>query len=93
LSLPYSNRFINSIEPHVKLVALRLPWWPGPGCCCCGIMIDYKREYARHYLHVIISPAPFFFFFFSKTNFWITSKNKINHVVTKDILLLGLLQN
>lgn len=50
MSLLYSNRFIKSIEPHVKLVALRLPWWPEPGCCCCGIMIDYKTEYARHYL-------------------------------------------
>ena len=78
LSLLYSNRFINSIEPHVKLVALRLPWWPEPGRCCCGIMIDYKTEYARHYLSSTI-----LFFFFSKTNFWITSKNKINHVLTK----------
>lgn len=68
MSLLYSNRFIKSIEPHVKLVALRFPWWPEPGCCCCGIMIDYKTEYARHYLQ------HHSFFFFSKTNFWITSK-------------------
>jgi len=81
MSLLYSNRFIKSIEPHVKLVALRLPWWPEPRCCCCVIMIDYKTEYARHYLSSTI--LFFFFFFFSKTNFWITSKNKINHVLTK----------
>ena len=80
MSLLYSNRFIKSIEPHVKLVALRLPWWPEPGwcCCCCGgIMIDYKTEYARHYLSSTILLFFPFFFFFSETNFWITPKIKL----------------
>ena len=72
LSLLYSNRFINSIEPHVKLVALRLPWWPEPGRCCCGIMIDYKTEYARHYLSSTI-----LFFSFQKLIFESRQKIKL----------------
>lgn len=44
MSFVCSNRFIKSIEPHVKLVTLQLLWWRQPGCCSCDIMIDYKTQ-------------------------------------------------
>ena len=77
MSFVCSNRFIKSIEPHVKLVTLQLLWWRQPGCCSCDVMIDYKTQSTS------LSLQHHSFFSFSKINFWITSKNKINHVLTK----------